>query len=61
MLETTSIQFELNENIRRNAIISDAKKWKWQGPNESWATDLQEGRPWGCARIIGHRGSGENH
>lgn len=52
---------ELNENMRRNAIISDAKKWKWQGPNESWTTDLQEGRPWGCARIIGHRGSGENH
>ena len=52
---------EINENVRKNAIASDAEKWNWSGRPESWTNDLHEGRPWGCARIIGHRGSGENH
>ena len=52
---------EINENVRKNAIASDAEKWNWSGRPESWTDDLHEGRPWGCARIIGHRGSGENH
>ena len=52
---------EMSDNSRNQSIISDAQKWNWSGSPDSWTNDLQEGRPWGCARIIGHRGSGENH
>ena len=52
---------EMQDSARKDAIISDAKKWNWSGSPESWANDLHEGRPWGCARLIGHRGSGEGH
>ena len=52
---------EIPDNIQKTEIISDANKWNWSGSPESWARDLKQGRPWGCARIIGHRGSGEEH
>ena len=52
---------EMSNNIRKKLIFSDAKKWKWPNNPESWTRDLEEGKPWGCARIIGHRGSGEDH
>ena len=52
---------EIQDSVRKDTIISDAKKWNWSGSPESWANDLHEGRPWGCARLIGHRGSGEGH
>ena len=52
---------EMSNNIRKKLIFSDAEKWKWPNNPESWTRDLEEGKPWGCARIIGHRGSGEDH
>jgi len=52
---------ELPDSARAADIISDAKRFSWSGSPESYAHDLEDGRPWGCARIIGHRGSGETH
>jgi len=59
--ESLPMWHEIPEQVRATEIAADAAKWSWSGKPESWAVDLEEGRPWGCARIIGHRGSGEHH
>ncbi len=52
---------ELPEEQRANEIGADAKRFSWSGSPDSYTGDLENGRPWGCARIVGHRGSGETH
>ncbi len=33
----------------------------WEGSEESWNLDHENGIPWGSPRIIGHRGAGKSH
>ncbi len=59
--ESLPMWHEISDQQRAAEIIADAERFSWSGSPDSYTTDLENGRPWGCARIIGHRGSGETH
>tara|TARA_S200000501_G_scaffold297444_1_gene283761 strand:+ start:113 stop:1219 length:1107 start_codon:yes stop_codon:yes gene_type:complete len=47
---------------RKIEIISEqGRRMLWDGSEESWNRDHENGIPWGSPRIIGHRGSGKSH
>lgn len=59
--ESLPMWHEIPESARAVEIIEDANRFSWSGAPESYTSDLENGRPWGCARIVGHRGSGQTH
>lgn len=59
--ESLPMWHEIPDHHRASDIIADAERFSWSGSPDSYTADLENGRPWGCARIVGHRGSGETH
>ena len=52
---------ELSSEERGNIVAKRGKESYWEGTEEKWRRDAEGGLPWGCPRIIGHRGAGKTH
>ena len=50
------------EDIRKSEmILQQGRGMNWDGSENSWINNLEDGIPWGSPRIIGHRGAGKTH
>ena len=52
---------ELSSEGRGDIVAKRGKESYWEGTEEKWRRDAEGGLPWGCPRIIGHRGAGKTH
>ena len=52
---------ELGANLRTEIVVKRGRSSYWSGSEEKWGKEAEEGLPWGCPRIIGHRGAGKTH
>ncbi|MBP12623.1 MAG: hypothetical protein CMA71_03695 [Euryarchaeota archaeon] len=52
---------ELSRKRKSEIISEQGRRMLWEGSEESWNLDHENGIPWGSPRIIGHRGSGKTH
>lgn len=52
---------DLESNRKSAIIIEQGRRMFWDGSEDSWVEDLENGIPWGSSRIIGHRGAGKSH
>ena len=52
---------ELGSKERGDIVTKRGKESYWSGTEEKWRRDAEGGLPWGCPRIIGHRGAGKTH
>ena len=50
------------EDVRKSEmILQQGRRMNWDGSENSWIKNLEDGIPWGSPRIIGHRGAGKTH
>lgn len=52
---------ELSSKRKSEIISEQGRRMLWEGSEESWNRDHENGIPWGSPRIIGHRGAGKTH
>ena len=52
---------ELGSKRKTDIITDQGRRMLWEGSEESWNRDHENGIPWGSPRIIGHRGAGKSH
>ncbi len=52
---------ELRSDSKTKIISEQGRRMLWEGSEESWNRDHENGIPWGSPRIIGHRGAGKSH
>jgi len=52
---------ELSSERRSEIVVKRGRSSFWYGSEEKWRSEAELGLPWGCPRIIGHRGSGKTH
>ena len=50
---------EMDEDRKSRIILEQGRRMNWEGSENSWLSDLENGIPWGSPRIIGHRGAGK--
>ncbi|MEC7744529.1 MAG: glycerophosphodiester phosphodiesterase family protein [Candidatus Thermoplasmatota archaeon] len=52
---------ELGAKLRTDIVVKRGRSSYWEGSEEKWSKEAERGLPWGCPRIIGHRGAGKTH
>jgi len=52
---------ELSLERKSEIVVQRGRRSFWDGSEEKWRRESALGLPWGCPRIIGHRGSGKTH
>ena len=52
---------EIDDVRKSRIILEQGRRMKWDGSEDSWLSEMENGIPWGSPRIIGHRGAGKTH